>query len=69
MTNEKRPAARYAWYILALVLAVAAIILLVLAMKEESAGRQTLLAAGQLCSTTGLVLCLWRNRKNRKKQQ
>ena len=28
MTNEKRPASRYAWYTLALVLAVAAIILL-----------------------------------------
>ncbi|MGN0755096.1 MAG: hypothetical protein ACI4ME_11615 [Aristaeellaceae bacterium] len=69
MTNEKRPTSWYAWYIFALVLAVAAIILLVLAMKEESAGKQTLLAAGQLCSTTGLVLCLWRNRKNRKKQQ
>lgn len=69
MTNEKRPASRYAWYTLALVLAVAAIILLVLAMKEESDSKQTLLAAGQLCSTTGLVLCLWRNRKNRKKQQ
>ena len=69
MTHEKRPAARYAWYILALVLAVAAITLLVLAMKVESACRQTLLAASQLCSTTGLVLCLWRNRKNRKKQQ
>lgn len=69
MTNERKPAAWYAWYLLALVLAAAAIILLVLAMKEESTSKQTLLAAGMLCANIGLIMCLWRNRKNRKKQQ
>lgn len=67
MNSERKPAAWYAWYALALVMAVAAIVLLVLAMKTESGSKQNLLIAGQLCANAGLILCLWRNRKNRGK--
>lgn len=67
MNNKRMSAGWYAWYALALVLAAAAIVLLVLAIKTESGSEQSLLIAGQLCANIGLILCLWRNRRNRGK--
>lgn len=59
---------KYVWMVIRLILPIAAIILLALAMREESDNKTTLLCGGLLCSNLVLWLNLWFQRKNRKKQ-
>lgn len=59
---------RYVRMGICLILAIAAIILLVLAMREESDNKTMLLCGGLLCSNLSLWLNIWFQRMNRKKQ-
>ncbi len=59
---------RYVRMGICLILAIAAIILLALAMREESDNKMMLLCGGLLCSNLSLWLNIWFQRKERKKQ-
>lgn len=59
---------KYIWMVIRLILPIAAIILLTLAMREESDNKTMLLCGGLLCLNLSLWLNLWFQRKNRKKQ-
>ena len=60
---------KYVWIAIRLLLAVAAIALLVLSMKSTGDDRNWLLGGGLLCSTLGIWLNVWFQRKERKKEQ
>ncbi len=59
---------KYVWMVIRLILPIMAIILLVLSMLEKGDNQMTLLSGGLLCSTLGLWLNIWCQRKNRRKQ-
>ncbi len=60
---------KYVWIAIRLLLAVAAIVLLVLSMTNAGENRNWLLSGGLLCSTLGIWLNIWFQRKERKKEQ
>ena len=60
---------KYVWIAIRLLLAVAAIALLVLSMTDAGENRNWLLSGGLLCSTLGIWLNIWFQRKERKKEQ
>ena len=57
---------KYVWLILRLALALAAIVLLVLSMKHQGE-TNWLLSGGLLCSTLGIWLNIWCQRRERNK--
>ena len=60
---------KYVWIAIRLLLAVAAIVLLVLSMTNAGENRNWLLSGGLLCSTLGIWLNIWFQRKAREKKQ
>ena len=60
---------KYVWIAIRLLLAVAAIVLLVLSMTNAGENRNWLLSGGLLCSTLGIWLNVWFQRKERKEKQ
>lgn len=60
---------KYVWIAIRLLLAVAAIVLLVLSMTNAGENRNWLLSGGLLCSTLGIWLNIWFQRKERKEKQ
>ena len=60
---------KYVWLTLRLLLPIAAIVLLVLSMKREGDNQNWLLSGGLLCSTLGIWLNIWCQRRERKEQQ
>ena len=60
---------KYVWIAIRLLLAVAAIVLLVLSMTNAGENRNWLLSGGLLCSTLGIWLNIWFQRKERKTEQ
>ena len=55
------------WLMLRLLLAVAAIVLLVLSIKSAGDGTNWFLSGGLLCSTLGIWLNIWCQRRERNK--
>ena len=60
---------KYAWILLRLLLPVAAIVLLTLSMTNQGAHQNGWLCGGLLCSTLGIWLNIWFQRKERKREQ
>ena len=60
---------KYVWMLIRLLLPLAAIVLLVLSMKSMGEHRNWLLSGGMLCSSLGIWLNLWLQRKERKEKQ
>ncbi len=60
---------KYVWIAIRLLLAVAAIVLLVMSMMDAGENRNWLLSGGLLCSTLGIWLNIWFQRKERKEKQ
>lgn len=60
---------KYVWIAIRLLLAVAAIVLLALSMTNAGENRNWLLSGGLLCSSLGIWLNIWFQRKERKKKQ
>ena len=58
-----------AWLLIRLLLPVTAIVLLVLSMMDEGGSRNLLLSGGLLCSSLGLWLNIWFQRRERKDKQ
>ncbi|MBR3764526.1 MAG: hypothetical protein IKK57_08260 [Clostridia bacterium] len=57
---------KYVWMVIRLLLPVAAIVLLCLYMAGKGGESKMLLMGGLLCSTAGLWLNVWFQRKGRK---
>jgi len=60
---------KYVWIAIRLLLPVAAIVLLALSMTNAGENRNWLLSGGLLCSTLGIWLNIWFQRKERKEKQ
>lgn len=60
---------KYVWMLIRLLLPVAAIALLVLFMLGKSENSNLLLCGGLLCSSLGLWLNIWFQRRERKMEQ
>ena len=60
---------KYVWMVIRLLLPVAAIVLLCLHMAGKGGESKMLLMGGLLCSTAGLWLNVWFQRKGRKNKQ
>ena len=60
---------KYVWMVLRLLLPVAAIVLLCLHMAGKGGESKMLLMGGLLCSTAGLWLNVWFQRKDRENKQ
>lgn len=60
---------KYVWTVVRLLLPAAAIVLLVLSMKSTGDSQNWLMSGGLLCSTLGIWLNIWFQRKERKKEQ
>ncbi len=60
---------KYVWTVVRLLLPVAAIVLLGLSMMDAGENRNWLLSGGLLCSSLGIWLNIWFQRKERKKEQ
>jgi hypothetical protein len=60
---------KYVWLLIRLLLPIAAIVLLVLSMKNTGDDQNTLLCGGLLCSSLGIWLNIWFQRKAREKKQ
>ena len=60
---------KYVWTVVHLLLPAAAIVLLVLSMTDVGENQNWLLSGGLLCSTLGIWLNIWFQRKERKKEQ
>lgn len=59
---------KYVWLMIRLLLPVAAIVLLGLYLAGVGGESKLLLLSGLLCSTTGIWLNIWRQRKERGKK-
>ena len=60
---------KHVWLLIRLLLPIAAIVLLVLSMKNAGDDQNTLLCGGLLCSSLGIWLNIWFQRKAREKKQ
>ena len=60
---------KYVWMLIRLLLPVTAIVLLVLSMQGNDENRNWLICGGLLCSSLGLWLNIWFQRKERKEKQ
>ena len=60
---------KYVWMVIRLLLPVAAIVLLGLYLAGVGGESKMLLLGGLLCSTAGLWLNIWFQRKDREKKQ
>lgn len=60
---------KYVWMVIRLLLPVAAIVLLCLHMAGKSGESKMLLMGGLLCSTAGLWLNVWFQRRDRENKQ
>ena len=60
---------KYVWIAIRLLLPVAAIVLLALSMTDAGDNRNWLLSGGLLCSTLGIWLNIWFQRRERKDKQ
>ena len=60
---------KYVWLLIRLLLPVAAIVLLVLSMLDKGENPNLLLCGGMLCSSLGLWLNIWFQRRERKEKQ
>lgn len=59
---------KYVWMLIRLLLPVTSIVLLVLSMKNPGENRNWLLSGGLLCSTLGIWLNIWFQRREGKKK-
>lgn len=60
---------KYVWIAIRLLLPVAAIVLLALSMTDAGENRNWLLSGGLLCSSLGIWLNIWYQRRERKDKQ
>ena len=60
---------KHVWLLIRLLLPIAAIVLLVLSMKNAGDDQNALLCGGLLCSSLGIWLNIWFQRKERKREQ
>ena len=60
---------KYVWTVVRLLLSVAAIVLLVLSMTDAGENPNWLLSGGLLCSSLGIWLNIWFQRKEREGKQ
>jgi len=60
---------KYVWMLIRLLLPAAAIVLLVLSMTDAGENQNCPLSGGLLCSSLGIWLNIWFQRKERKKEQ
>ena len=59
---------KYVWLLVRLLLPAAAIVLLVLSMTDAGENQNWLLSGGLLCSTLGIWVNIWFQRKERKEK-